>query len=232
LDRDLGVQIDRQASLLFAISDLGEGLVITEGGRYVASNDAYVKLTGYSREELQAFPTLIDLAPAEEREKLAADLDKRFAGEGAPVRYEAGIITKDGRRIQVEVAIHRISAEGEQRLLALVSDITERHRAEQAERVSEMRFRTLFEQAQAGMSFAGLDGKIMSVNPAYCELLGYTADELKSLSVYDVTIPEDVDATKEAQRRMMAGGAAGARFLKRGLPQGGGPPWGAVAARL
>ena len=232
VDRDLSVQFDRQASLLFAISDLGEGLVITEGGRYVASNDAYVKLTGYSREELLAIPTLIDLAPAEEREELAANLQKRFAGDAAPVRYQAGLMAKDGRRLEVEVAIHRISTEGDQRLLALVSDITERHRAEQAERVSEMRFRTLFEQAQAGMSFAGLDGKIMSVNPAYCELLGCAAEELKSMSVYDVTLPEDVAPTKEAQRRMMAGEAADVRFEKRFLRKDGEQVWADVAVRL
>jgi diguanylate cyclase (GGDEF)-like protein/PAS domain S-box-containing protein len=232
VDRDLSVQIDRQASLLFTISDLGEGLLITDGGRYVASNEAYIKMTGYSREELAAMPTLIDLAPVEEREALATNLANRFAGQGAPVRYEAGLIAKDGRRLQVEVAIHRISAEGDQRLLALVSDITERHRAEQAERTSEVRFRTLFEQAQAGMSFAGLDGKIISVNPAYCDLLGYSADELKSMSVYDVTLADDIEATKEAHRRMMAGEEANVRFEKRFLRKDGDQVWADVAARL
>ena len=232
VDRDLRVQVDRQSSLLLSVSDLGEGLLITEAGRYVASNDAYVKLTGYSQEELRAFPTLIELAPEEEREMLATYLSKRFAGDEAPVRYQAGLVNKDGRRLQVEVAVHRITAEGPQRLLALVSDITERYRAEQAERQGEVRFRTLFEQAQAGMSFAGLDGKILSVNPAYCELLGYDADELKTMSIYDVTFPEDVDATREAQRRMMTGEEPNYRFEKRFLRKDGDVVWADVAVRL
>src|SRR5260370_1230703 len=66
VDRDLSVQFDRQASLLFAISDLGECLVITEDVRYVPSNDAYVNLTGYSREDLPAIPTLTALPPPEQ----------------------------------------------------------------------------------------------------------------------------------------------------------------------
>ncbi len=232
VDRDLSVQIDRQASLLLSISDLGEGLLITEDGRYVASNDAYLKLTGYTQDELRALPSLIELAPEEEREGLAANLSLRFDTDVAPVRYQAGLVRKDGRRLQVEVAIHRVVAEGPHRLLALVSDITERYRAEQAERESEMRFRTLFEQAQAGMSFAGLDGKIMSVNQAYCELLGYAADELKGMSVYDVTFPDDVAATKEAHRKMMAGEEANLRYEKRFLRKDGDQVWADVAVRL
>ena len=56
IERDLGIQVERQSTLLATLSDLGEGLVITENGRFVVGNDAYVQLTGYTREELTAIP--------------------------------------------------------------------------------------------------------------------------------------------------------------------------------
>ena len=67
-----------------ALSALGEGILITENGRFVAGNDAYVALTGYSREELAALPSLIDLAPPEDQERLAASLSTRLAGGDVP----------------------------------------------------------------------------------------------------------------------------------------------------
>src|SRR5207237_809590 len=149
--RDLGVQVERQSSLLATLSDLGEGLVITESGRFVAGNDAYVNLTGYSRDELAAMASLVDIAPEEQREQLAANLANRLSGRKVPARYTSALITKSGRRVEVEVAIHRVTTRRDQ-LLALVSDITERRRAEAGERESETRFRTLFQQAQAGMA--------------------------------------------------------------------------------
>src|SRR5437879_8217948 len=54
VERDVGLQVERQSSLLATLSDLGEGLVITENGRFVAGNDAYVSLTGYTREQQRA----------------------------------------------------------------------------------------------------------------------------------------------------------------------------------
>src|SRR5207249_375864 len=41
LDRELGAQVERQSSLLATLSDLGEGLVVTENGRFIAGNDSY-----------------------------------------------------------------------------------------------------------------------------------------------------------------------------------------------
>jgi len=232
VDRDLTVHIDRQASLLRSISDLGEGLVITEDGRFVTSNEAYLQLTGYSHEELAAMSSLLQLAPEADRAALTAKYAARLAGADAPVHYQTTLIAKDGHRVEVEVAIHNLSTEGRHRMLVLVRDISERKRAELAERESEIRFRTLFEQAQAGMSFAGLDGAIVSVNPAYCELLGYTADEMRGRSIFDVTHPDDVDATREAQRKMMAGEASDVRFEKRFVRKDGKLVWTDVAARL
>src|SRR5437899_1779138 len=79
VERDLGVQVERQSSLLATLSDLGEGLLITENGRFVVGNDAYVNLTGYTRDQLAAMPSLIELAPPEDRERLSTNLTKRLA---------------------------------------------------------------------------------------------------------------------------------------------------------
>ena len=231
VERDLGVQVERQSSLLATLSDLGEGLVITEKGRFIAGNDAYVTLTGYSREELAAMPSLIDLAPADDRDRLAANLARRLGGGAAPARYTSALISKSGRRVEVEVAIHRVTSRGDQ-LLTLVSDITERLRAEAAERESETRFRTLFQQAQAGMAFASLDGHVTTVNPAFCELVGYSETELRTLSLVDITHPDDVAALQDAMHSMLAGEEEGRRIEKRYTRKDGEHVWVDLTMRL
>ena len=231
VERDLGVQVERQSSLLATLSDLGEGLVITEKGRFIAGNDAYVTLTGYSREELAAMPSLIDLAPADDRDRLAANLARRLGGGAAPARYTSALISKSGRRVEVEVAIHRVTSRRDQ-LLTLVSDISERLRAEAAERESETRFRTLFQQAQAGMAFAGLDGHVTTVNPAFCELVGYSETELRTLSLVDITHPDDVAALQDAMHSMLAGEEEGRRIEKRYTRKDGEHVWVDLTMRL
>jgi diguanylate cyclase (GGDEF)-like protein/PAS domain S-box-containing protein len=224
VQRELGIQVARQSSLLATLSDLGEGLLVTEGGRFVAGNDAYVKLTGFSREELAALPSLIDLAPPEDRERLASNLTRRLSGGEAPPRYLSAIIAKNGRRVDVEVAIHRVATRRDQ-LLTLVNDVTEKLRAEAAERETETRFRTLFQQAQAGMAFTTLDGHITTVNPAFCELVGYSEAELRTLSVPDITHPDDIAALKDAMHSMLAGEEEGTRIEKRYTRKDGEHVW-------
>ncbi len=232
VERDLSVHVDRQASLLAALSELGEGLLITEDGRFVAGNDAFINLSGRSREELAALPSVVHLAAPEDRAALEANLAKRVAGAEVPERYMSTMVTRDGRRVQVEVAIHKLRSERSHRLLVLVNDVSERLRAEQAERETETRFRTLFEQAQAGMAFAGLDGQITTVNEAFCQLVGYTDEELRHLSLMDITYPEDVGALQEALRTMLAGNEVGVRMEMRYTRKDGEPVWVDLTARL
>jgi diguanylate cyclase (GGDEF)-like protein/PAS domain S-box-containing protein len=231
VQRDMGAQVERQSSLLATLSDLGEGLLITENGRFVAGNDAYVKLTGYTRSELVSMPSLIDLAPAAERAQLGGNLARRLGGGDAPARYTSAIITKSGRQIQVDVAIHRVTTRRNQ-LLTLVSDISERLRAEEAEREMETRFRTLFQQAQAGMAFTTLDGHITTVNPAFCEFVGYTDQELRTLSLLDITHPDDAAALQEAMHGMLAGEEEGRRIEKRYTRKDGEHVWADLTMRL
>ncbi|HKW60316.1 MAG TPA: EAL domain-containing protein, partial [Candidatus Dormibacteraeota bacterium] len=110
-------------------------------------------------------------------------------------------------------------------LLTLVSDVTEKLRAEAAERDNETRFRILFRQAQAGMAFTSLDGHITTVNPAFCELVGFTEDELRTLSLIDITHPDDVPGVQEAMREMLAGEGEGRRIEKRYTRKDGEHVW-------
>jgi len=232
VDRDLVTQAGRQASLLAALSDLGEGLVITEDGRFVTGNEAYLRLTGYTADELAALPSLIELAPKDQRDPLATQLATRLSGGDAPIAYESALITKDGRQIQIETSIRPLKAEGQRRLLAVVRDVTDRYRSEEAERESETRFRTLFEQSQAGMAFTDLNGRLTSTNEAFRQLIGYTEKELDGVSVLELTHPEDLPLSEVALRNVLAGDAPGYRIDKRYIRKDGQSVWVDVAARM
>ena len=232
IDRNLLTQAGRQGSLLAAISDLGEGLVITEDGRFVNGNQAYLALTGYSAEELAAVPSLVDLAPSDQREALSNQLAARLGGGDVPMHYESALITKDGRDIQIETSIRPLKAEGPRRLLAVVRDVTDRHHFEEAERESETRFRTLFEQSQAGMAFADLNGRLTSTNEAFRQLVGYTGKELEGVSVLELTHPEDLALAEETLRILLAAESPGYRIDQRYVRRDGQPVWVDVAARV
>jgi diguanylate cyclase (GGDEF)-like protein/PAS domain S-box-containing protein len=229
--RDIGAQVDRQSSLLATLSDLGEGILITEDGRFVAGNDAFVALTGYTREELTALPSVIDLAPSEDRTRFRSSLATPLSGGDAPRRYTTAIVTKSGNRVEVEVAAHNVTSRRGQ-TFTLVSDISERKRAEHAERETETRFRTLFQQAQAGMAFATLDGRITTVNPAFCELVDYSDAELRTLSLLDITHSDDAAALQDAMQSMLRGDEEGRRIEKRYTRKNGEHVWVDLTMRL
>jgi PAS domain S-box-containing protein len=80
---------------------------------------------------------------------------------------------------------------------AVVRDITERVKAEDAMRESEGRYRALVEQSSDGIFLADAETKrILEANQAYCRLLGYSPEEILNLSLYDVVTASDeiVDA--------------------------------------
>ena len=129
----------RYQMLLQAISDLGEGLLITERGRMVYANPAYLRISGYSERELRSLPSLIDLAPPEQQAALHESLRQRLDGVPRDSQYEGQMVRKDGAIIDVETAMRPLSAEGQSRLIAVVRDITERKRVDAELRLSEQR---------------------------------------------------------------------------------------------
>ena len=82
-------------------------------------------------------------------------------------------------------------------------DITERRQAEEALRESEERFRTAFEDAPIGVALVGLDRSHLGVNRAYCEMLGYTEEELLAKSHPEIIYPDDHEESAARIHRML-----------------------------
>jgi PAS domain-containing protein len=83
-------------------------------------------------------------------------------------------LRKDGETIWVEVEVSRTYFEGEEGLLTILSDITERKQTE----VMLRRLSNVVEQTDDPVVVTDLDGTIQYVNPAAERITGYTAAEM------------------------------------------------------
>jgi PAS domain S-box-containing protein len=90
-------------------------------------------------------------------------------------------------------------------VVLLTEDVTERKEAENALRVSEARFRSVYEHAPAGIAMAGLDGKFAGCNGACASMLGYSEDELRRLALHDLIHPEDRAASLDGIEQLVRG---------------------------
>ncbi len=85
-------------------------------------------------------------------------------------------------------------------------DITDLEKALAAERTGEERWRTYVERAPYGVFIANERGEYIEVNPEACLITGYSADELLSMSITDITPPECRVARAESFRRLREAG--------------------------
>ena len=72
---------------------------------------------------------------------------------------------------------------------------------------SEERFKSIFDCVGVGIAQSDLSGRFVLFNPAFCELVGRSTDELLQLTIQDITHPEDLPRTRELFEKLVAGGA-------------------------
>ncbi|HEX5061740.1 MAG TPA: PAS domain S-box protein [Kofleriaceae bacterium] len=83
-------------------------------------------------------------------------------------------------------------------------DAVQRELTEDLQR-SEARVRLLVEEAKDGIFLADLDGKYIEVNPAACELSGYTREQLLGMTIADLAAPEERSKLAEERANIIAG---------------------------
>jgi PAS domain S-box-containing protein len=115
---------------------------------------------------------------------------------------------------------------------ALEKEIDDRKRAENerkqievALRNSEEQFRNAFENASIGMAIVSLDGHWVKVNPALCQIVGYSSEELLALTFQDITHPDDLDLDLSYVHQLLAGTISTYQMEKRYFHKQGHMVW-------
>jgi PAS domain S-box-containing protein len=117
------------------------------------------------------------------------------------------------------------------RLIALY-DITARVQAEKALKESERRFRTIFAEVPVGMAIIDLEGSVLQVNKAFCEMLGYGEQELRGFKLSAITHPDDIGADTLLAGKALSGEMSSYKVEKRYLKKNGETLWADLTATI
>jgi len=187
--------------LITAIERSNESVIIMTarldppGPEIVYVSPAFTKMMGYAPEDVIGKTSHILQGPETDGSLLRRLCEDCAMGEvfhGETINYR-----KDSSEIHLEWTARPVRNErGEvTHFAAAHRDVTERRRVEEELRRREEDLRSLFDLSAIGMAKVSSEGKYLRVNRKYCQMLGYSEHELLQLTLYDVTHPDDREAS-------------------------------------
>ncbi|MFO1327717.1 MAG: PAS domain S-box protein [Rubrivivax sp.] len=187
--RSFGTLLER----LLATAD--DGVVVCDGTMTVLLfNEGAERIFGYARDDVLGRP-LEMLLPEGSRPAHArhvADFARSMpASRRMGERREIHGRRADGSLFAAEASISHLEIEGRTVFTAIVRDVTEQRRAEQALRASEARFRGLAKAAPVGIFQADAAGRLVYVNDRWCQMAGMSPDEAMGVGWQRALHPSD-----------------------------------------
>ncbi len=171
---------ESEASYRLLFSAEPDAIIIVDARtkRIVDANAAALTLYEYSRDE---FLRLRAIEISAEPEKSIAHIQE--VASGMPAVASPGPVQrlhkkKDGTIFPVEISSGVLLLQDRRMLCAIIRDITERKRAEEAIHESEEKYRSLFDESIDAIYITSREGKFLDANQAALELFGYAREEL------------------------------------------------------
>lgn len=186
-----------------------DALIMVDGlGRISFWNAAAEKIFGYSNEEVlgQKLHTL--LAPERYREAYTASFTRfETTGHGDAIgkTLELSAIRKNGDEFPIEISMSSVKQSGQWTGIGIVRDITERRRVAAKLEL----FRTLLDQSNDAIEvLEPVTLRFLDVNEAECRELGYSRDEMLSMTVRDIDPTVATESDSVIQRQLRDNGSA------------------------
>lgn len=204
--------LERERTYREIFNATNEAILIEDAvsGRILEANEAAVRMYGYSQESEILARSIDDLCANEPAFANAVARERiRQAMADGPQIYEWRARKKNGEHFWVEVSLRSSLIGGQERILAVVRDISPRKQAEQALRESEQKYRRLHESMTDAFGSVDVAGRIQETNAAFRALLGYSEVELRQMSYRDLT-PEKWHEFEEriVREQLLASGQA------------------------
>jgi PAS domain S-box-containing protein len=186
-----------------------DALTITDENGFLDCNGAALRLFGCESKEELTSKHPADFSPpyqADGRDSLTAALDRiGTAATKGGVFFEWMHRRQDGTVFPTEVQLCSFKLKGKTVSHAVVRDVTERKRAEEALRESEARFRTICETSPLGIYMMDENHDLVYANRAACEITGRSCEELAGQGWKEAVHPEDHETVDQQWGEMERG---------------------------
>jgi PAS domain S-box-containing protein len=239
---DISAQKDTQHRLEAALRDsraLRETVDIhaivsstNAAGQITDVNDAFCRISGYSREELIGNTHRL-LRSDQQNTAFWAELWQTIAS-GKSWRGEICNRAKDGSLYWVDSMIAPFVGEDGriEKYVSIRTDITERHQSAEKLRQSEATLAAAFQDAATGMAMLSPKGQWLMANQALCDFVGLSQEALLDLTFMDISHPEEWDTDTQQMQRLMDGEIAVYQRAKRYLHHEGHTVWGLASVSV
>ncbi len=181
---------------------------------------------GWAADEVLGRALADTVIPAEHREEHRRRLARYLETGAWPILgqvLELSAVRRDGSEFPIELAITATQAgAGAVTFVAFLRDNTD-HKVRQE---AESERLALLEHAPMAVGKVSREGRVLDVNGTTSEMLGYTREELLSLTTSDVTTQDDVDASRQLYAELAAGGGRSKTLQKRYQRKDGSEFWG------
>lgn len=172
-------------------------------GYFMQVNQAFTEITGYEKSELETM-NYHQLTYNEDYAIDSFNVQQLLDGKVKSYKLEKRYVRKDKQIIWVQVTrsiLRNLITKKPLYFIAQIEDVTSRKQAEKALQESENLFRNVIDNAPVGVVTVSLDGQLLSVNKAYCDITGYEKEELEEMNYKKLTYAEDIaiDATNVQQ---------------------------------
>lgn len=214
-------------SLLIENAPIGI-LIEDENGNILSFNKMNEKITGYSKSDLIGKNIRLLVAP---QNIPLVDIHIRKILNGEILDHVVESFKKDGSKIFVHLIETSITLpDGSKGILSFCEDLTEKVLLQTQLVENEKKFRTIFETAEEGICIVDRDEFITDVNQKFCQIVGYTKEEVLYQNFDDKFVHPDERENSTLEKKKIVSGEARV-FERRLIKKDGTVIWVKVAAK-